>query len=545
MAVLMECKNICMEYGEDIILKNINLCIKEGERLGIAGCNGTGKTTLVNIMCGAIKPSSGKAVFYKDNLSIGYMKQSVDYNDDKNMNLSCGEKTMKALNEVFYGKHDILVLDEPTNHLDYDGVNYIIKKINSFKGTVIIISHDRYVLDQCAERIIELENGIAHEYKGNYSFYRKVKIAEYENTLKLYIEQEKIKQKINNEIEQTKSWSSKAHREARAKAIETGNKFGGKEHNRAKAKRMDKQIKSRIKRLEKIRIDGIEKPEEEAKVYFELQEGRKKGSIAVYGKDVSKSYGNKTIFEKSSFYIRQCEKVGLLGKNGCGKSTLIKALLGMEDYNGELYLSKAGTVGYLSQDVIDLNEESTIIDLFHINNNRDMGTIRMKLDLLGFHNESIYKKVKCLSMGERMKVKLLLMIQKNCDILILDEPTNHIDIHVREQLEEILENFKGTLILVTHDRYMMEKVCHKLLVFKDKKINRYEYGLKEYFKREEHKSCNKNKNSNEKKHEEEHRILIDNRITYVLSQLSMCKKDSEEYKEFEKEYNDLLKEKKL
>ena len=474
-------------------------------------------------------------------MKIGYMKQSSDYND-KISTLSCGERTKKELNEVIYGKNDVLILDEPTNHLDYDGVNYIIKKINEFKGTVIFISHDRYFLDQCAERIIELEKGVSHEYEGNYSFYRKVKQAEYENQLKLYNEQEKVKQKINDQIEQTKNWSSKAHRESRIKAIETGNKFGGKEYNRVKAKRMDRQIKSRIKRLEKIEIDGVKKPEEEAKVFFELNEGRKKGNIAVNAKDVSKLYGNKVIFHRSSFYIKQCEKIGLFGKNGCGKSTLIKALLGEIDYEGELYLSKAKEVGYLSQDVIDLNEESSIIQLFDVNNNKEMGYIRTKLDLLGFHNESIYKKVKYLSMGERMKVKLLLMIQKNCDILILDEPTNHVDIHVREQLEEILENFNGTLILVTHDRYMMEKVCDKLLVFENKKIKRYEYGLKEYLLKSD------NKGSNEKideKNNKEHKMLIESRITYILSRLSICRKDRQEYKDLEREYKELIQQKKL
>lgn len=215
----------------------------------------------------------------------------------------------------------------------------------------------------------------------------------------------------------------------------------------------------------------------------------------------------------------------------------------MTDYHGELYLSNSKTVGYLSQDVIDLDEESTIIDLFHINNNREMGIIRTKLDLLGFHKNSVYKKVKYLSMGERMKIKLLLMIEQNCDILILDEPTNHIDIHVREQLEEILEEFKGTIILVTHDRYMMEKVCNKLLVFENKEIRRYEYGIKDYLDHKEHeKSENNSKVNNNIK---EQQILLDSRISYVLSKLSICKKDSDEYKDFEREYNDLMKKQKL
>lgn len=544
MAVLLECRNICMEYGDDIILKDINLYVKEGEKLAIAGSNGGGKTTLVNIICGLQEQTSGKVIFHRDNAHIGYMKQSCDFNDDEKLGeLSCGEKTKKAFNKVLYGNHDLLILDEPTNHLDFEGVEYIIKKINNFKGTVIMISHDRYFLDKCAERIIELENGSAHEYEGNYSFYRKVKQEEYENALKLYNEQEKVKAKINSEIAQTKTWSSKAHKEARAKAIETGNKFGGKEFNRAKAKRMDKQVKSRIKRLEKMKTDGIAKPEEEAKVFFELRGGKKRGNIAVYGKDVSKSYGSNVIFQDSSFYIRQGEKAGLFGKNGCGKSTLIKSLFGEIDFDGELYLSKSGTVGYLSQDIIDLDEDCSIIDFFEAANNKDMGIIRTKLDLIGFHGDSIYKKAGCLSMGERMKVKLLLMIQKNCDILILDEPTNHIDIHVREQLEEILEDFSGTLLLVTHDRYMMEKICDKLLVFKDKRITRYEYGLEEYLKSQEKSSGISRGECNNKRNKEETRMLLESRISSVLSSLCMCSKDSREYEELEKEYNRLLKEK--
>ncbi|WP_294407406.1 ABC-F family ATP-binding cassette domain-containing protein [uncultured Clostridium sp.] len=515
MALLLECRNICMEYGDDIILKDINLYVKEGEKLAIAGSNGGGKTTLVNIICGLKEPTSGMVIFHCDNADIGYMRQSYDFSDDgKVSQMSCGEKTKKVFNNILYGKHDVLILDEPTNHLDYEGVEYIIRKINDFKGTVIMIFHDRYFLDKCAERIIELENGAAHEYEGNYSFYRKVKQEEYENTLKLYNEQEKVKAKINNEIVQTKNWSSKAHKEARKKAIETGNKFGGKEFNRAKAKRMDKQVKSRIKRLEKIKTDGIVKPQEEAKVFFQLNQARTRGNIAVYGKDVSKSYESNIIFQDSSFYIRQGEKAGLFGKNGCGKSTLIKALLGETDFDGELYLSKSGTVGYLSQDVIDLDEGCSIIDFFEADNNKDMGIIRTKLDLLGFHGDAIYKKAGCLSMGERMKVKLLLMIQKNC----------------------------GTLLLVTHDRYMMEKICDKLLVFKDKRIARYEYGLEEYLKSKEKSSGisrDKSRNTEEKK------MLLESRISCVLSALCMCSQGSREYKELEKEYNELLKQKNM
>lgn len=434
--------------------------------------------------------------------------------------------------------YNLLVLDEPTNHLDYAGVAYLIKQIKIFKGTVIIISHDRYFLDQCVTYIIEIENHKAVEYNGNYSWYRKKKQEDFENSVRLYEDQEKIKNKINMQIAELEGWSSKAHRESRRKAIETGNKFGGKEHNRVKAKKMDNQIKSRIKRLEKLQVEGLEKPKEEEKVLFQIKESKKIGAVVVEAKDISKRFDKKILFEKSSFYIKHGEKIGVYGPNGCGKTTFIKTLLGKMEVDGEIYISSTRKIGYISQDVIGLDEESKVIELFNAENRQELGQLRTKLNLIGFSADMLERKVKYLSLGERMKLKILLMIQEQCEVLILDEPTNHIDLHVREQLEETLRNYNGTIILVTHDRYMLEKICDKLLVFSDKKILRYEYGIHEYLNRfEEKKKKDKNK---ERKNEFEERILLENKITYILSCLSNCTIGSDEYKRLDEEYNMLI-----
>ncbi|SUQ51313.1 putative ABC transporter ATP-binding protein YheS [Clostridium neonatale] len=537
MTVLMESKNLSKEYSKNVIFNKIDFKIKLGETIGIVGSNGTGKTTLANIICGKIEPTSGEIIWYKNNVKIGYMKQATEY-EDLESTLSGGEKTKKLLNDVIHRDYNFLVLDEPTNHLDYLGVAYLVKEIKKFNGTIIIISHDRYFLDQCVTRIIEIENQKITEYNGNYTYYRKKKQEDYENAVHLYVEQEKIKNRINMQIEELEGWSDKAHRESRKKAIETGNKFGGKEYNRVKAKKMDNQIKSRIKRLEKMKVEGLEKPKEEEKVLFQIKESKKIGAVVVEAKDISKSFDKKILFEKSSFYIKHGEKIGIYGPNGCGKTTFIKALLGKMDVDGDLYISPTRKIGYISQDVIGLNEECSIIELFNFENRQELGQLRTKLNLIGFNAEMLDRKVKYLSLGERMKLKIILMIQEQCEVLILDEPTNHIDLHVREQLEETLRSYNGTIILVTHDRYMLEKICDKLLVFNNKKIIRYEYGIHEYLNNiEKNKKKDKDKKS---KNKLEEKILLENKITYILSCLSSCTIGSEEYKRLDEEYNSLI-----
>ena len=350
-----------------------------------------------------------------------------------------------------------------------------------------------------------------------------------------YIEQEKVKEKINNQIAELKKWSNKAHKEAGKKAIKTGNKVGGKQFNRAKAKKMDAQVKSKIKRLQKLQVEGVDKPKEEGYIVFNGTSAGKIGSVVLEAKDISKAYDNKVLFNKSSFYIKQGEKVGVYGPNGCGKTTLIKAILGQEEIEGEINISSSRKIGYISQDILDINEEISIIEAFKINSRKELGKLRSDLALIGFDAESLNKKIKYLSLGERMKIKLLLLIRESYEVLILDEPTNHIDLHVREQLESVLDRYNGTIILVTHDRYMMEKICDKLLVFENKEIKRYEYNFSEYLEKINEKNEKKNMNRAEEN------LIIDNRITCIISELSITNKDSVRYKELEKQYNELIK----
>ena len=537
MTVIMKCKDISKEYGDKVILKNINLDLKLGEKVGIVGENGADKTTLVNIITGNSVATSGEVIWYKEGIKVGYMKQATDYTNLQS-SLSGGERTKALLKSIIYGDFNLLILDEPTNHLDYEGVSWLIKKVNEFKGTIIIISHDRYFLDKTVNKVIEIEDKEVKIYNGNYTAYRDKKKKNFQAQMHAYIEQEKVKEKINNQIAELKKWSNKAHKEAGKKAIETGNKVGGKQFNRAKAKKMDAQVKSKIKRLQKLQVEGVDKPKEEGYIVFNGISSGKIGSVVLEAKDISKAYDNKMLFNKSSFYIKQGEKVGVYGPNGCGKTTLIKAILGQEEIEGEINISSSRKIGYISQDILDINEEISIIEAFKINSRKDLGKLRSDLALIGFDAESLNKKIKYLSLGERMKIKLLLLIRESYEVLILDEPTNHIDLHVREQLESVLDRYNGTIILVTHDRYMMEKICDKLLVFENKEIKRYEYNFSEYLEKISEKK--------EKKiNRAEENLIIDNRITCIISELSITNKDSVRYKELEKQYNELLNKRKL
>jgi macrolide transport system ATP-binding/permease protein len=570
MTMLLNCKDISKDYGDKTVLKNISFDIAEGERIGLVGLNGAGKSTLVNIICGILNNDEGRLLWYKKNVNIGYLKQEEGYSESLSLeegsegflnissrlglsklynwdierlkNLSGGEKTKLALAKIYSKNPDFLILDEPTNHMDYKGVEWLIRELKNFKGTVLIISHDRYFLDNTVNRILEIEAGIMNSYNGNYSFYRAEKRRRHEAQLQAYEIQEEAKRKISEQIETLKNWSAKAHRDAPAKAAAAGNKKGGKEFLRTKAKKMDIQIKSRIKRLEKIKIEGVEKPKEERKTYFSLQMEKGSACRVIEASSITKGYKGKQLFKNSSFYIGRGEKIGLFGDNGCGKTTLLKVLLGSEVLqDGNIFVSSSLKIGYLSQDTGEIDGGKSVLELFEFNSREEKGRIQTMLYNMGFEEAMLLQKVSTLSLGEVTRLKLSKLIIEQCNLLILDEPSNHLDIHGREQLEEVLEAYEGTVILVSHDRYMLERLCSKLLVFKGGIIKRLEYGLKEYLARQESSLKKEEVNRNL----EEERLLLDNKIALVLGELCSCKKDTEEYKELDQKYIELTARKRL
>lgn len=534
MSVLVKCEKVTQTYGERIILDAIDWEILEGEKVGIVGNNGCGKSTLLEIIAGELIPTKG-GCFWEKHCSVAYMHQIADKSRQEHT-LSGGEYTKKKLREVLYQKHQFLLLDEPTNHLDQDSMKWLIKEIQKDHATMLIVSHDRYFLDQCVDRIIEIEEGKIRSFAGNYSFYQKEKERLYQSQLHAYEVQEKRKEKIEAEIVNLKGWSQKAHHEARAKAIETGNKFGGKEHNRAKAKKRDRQVASKIKRLEAMIEEGVEKPAEAQKISFSLLETPKGNRRVIEAKNLSKAFGEHVLFKDSQFYINRGEKVGIYGPNGCGKSTLIKAIMGELVVEGELFVSQTAQIGYMSQDISDIDPILTVETYLDLSGQKAIQIAREKLIQMGFEREQFTQCVGTLSRGQQMKLKLLKMILKACPLLILDEPTNHMDLHVRETLESVLESYEGTLILITHDRYMMERICDRLLVFHRQTIKRFEGTLKEYEEKQQKPVM--------KKELEKQKLELEHRLSYLLGQLCMLRAGSEAYLKVEEEYEKLLAQKK-
>jgi len=591
MTVLLSCRGIKKEYGDVTILKDVNFDIAIGDRVGLVGINGAGKSTIANIIYGCLKNDGGSLLWYKKDIEVGYLHQSSKYSqksaitevkakdneygysenteefkedfyqisselgmkkvssweEERLSNLSGGERMKLALANIWALNPDFLILDEPTNHLDYQGVQWLIEELKKYRGAVLIISHDRYFLDKTINKIIEVKEGKTDTYNGNYSFYREEKQRRYESQLHQYEIQESTKAKIKEEIDRLGQWSDKAHRDSRKKERAS---LGKKEYFRMKAKKKDKQIKSRIKRLEKIEVTGVEKPQEDRGIDFEFREVTAKGTRIIEGRSIKKAYGERVLFMDSSFYVKRGEKVGIFGPNGCGKSTLLRILLGEETLDkGELFISSTVEKGYLSQETIDVDKDSKVIELFHITSREEGGRIRTLLANMGFDEKMINNPLSSLSLGELTRVRMTKLILKNQDLLILDEPLNHLDIYSREKLEEALLDYNGTIVVVSHDRYMLQNLCDVLLVFKDSKIVRVSGTAKEYLEDIEDKKQNKVKESKidaeVKRNREEERMIIENEIAFVLGEFTKFAPGTKEYEDLDKKFKELIEKRKL
>jgi macrolide transport system ATP-binding/permease protein len=559
---IVKVRELSKSFVDRKILDNIQFDIKNGERIGLVGYNGTGKTTLANILFGKIMPDKG-IIEKSSELKIGYLLQSIDYElndfqeflendlllhtsqlgltkvtewEEKRLDhLSGGEKLKLALSMVWASKPDFLILDEPTNHLDIKGIEWLISELKEFQGPVLIISHDRYFLDMTVTRVFELENGKVHFYNGNYSDYRKEKQLRNENQKHQYTVQKRYKENIEKQMEQLKNWSDKAHRDSTKQGSASERRqLGFKEFHRVKAKKIDNQVKSKMKRLQsELEKNKVEKPVEEGKVRFQFDSHGKRGKRIIEADMLSKSFDNRTLFQNSQFYINHGERIGLIGKNGCGKTTLIRMILGEEPVtDGELWRSESLKIAYLSQDVQDLPEGKWAIEALGFTDKQDIFRARTLLANLGLKEELITKPTGTLSLGERTRVKLVDLLMKEYDVLILDEPTNHLDLPSREQLETTLSEFTGTIITVSHDNYFLNKLCDRLLVFENQSIKRLEMTPEDFL-------YGGRKNKGKK----EDLMVIENRLASILGELSLIDQKDPKYFLLDKEFNDLLKKK--
>ena len=512
--------------GENL-LQGLSFEVQEGERVAILGRNGCGKTTLLRILTGEMDYDDGE-VYINPAKRIGLISQipvfpvgytvedvlrsayapvtaakrkmeelekemasgataeqlklyddlmgrfqsgggyEMDVEIDKICNglgitpeqriqefdsLSGGEKTRMNLARLLLEKTDILLLDEPTNHLDLRSVEWLEGYINAFKGTVLAISHDRYFIDRIAKRVIEIVDGHAEFYSGNYSFYMDEKQARFDLQMKQYEqEQAKLKQ-LGFTVERMKGWCI---------------------NNRTLYRRA-MSIQHRMERIKKT-----EKPKTEKTMRASFGEKDFSGDVVFKTKNLSKSFGERSLFSDVNLNVEGGERIAILGDNGTGKSTFIKCLLGEEDCGGKIQFGPTVKWGYLPQIIHFSHPERTLYDTMLYEKNCTPQVARDRLGQFLFQGEDVFKQVKNLSGGEQSRLRLCMLMDEKINLLILDEPTNHLDIASREWIEAAIEEFEGVLLFVSHDRYFIEKFAERIWLLEDGGIRDFACGYTKY-----------------------------------------------------------------
>ncbi len=508
---IIVCNDISLSYGGDVILEKINFALNSGDKAGIIGVNGAGKSTLFSIIRGKTDTHKGN-VFISSDVKIGCLEQINDahrfncsiyeaavsaysslidlenkinelrlrmengdetvikafveanerfntlggnefrgktksmlakfgfYDSDHNKNaddLSGGQKTKLLLVKLLLSEPDIMLLDEPTNHLDAVACEWLENFIVSSKKTFLIISHDRYFLDKTTNKTIEISHGISEMYEGNYSTFREKKKALDEAKLKHYNLQQKEIARLEAFIENQRKWN----REKNIIAAES------------RQKTIDKMVK-------------LEKPKEKEKgISFSIANSGSTVNDVLAVRSLSMSYGNNQLFNNLSFELKRGERLFVIGANGCGKSTLIKILTGREKQNSGVFeLGYNQTVGYYDQEQQLLNQSNTVIDeIWNVYADKTNTEIRSMLARFGFRGDDVFKSISILSGGERARLSIAKMVACGVSLLILDEPTNHLDIDSREMLENALNEYNGTIICVSHDRYFIKNLATAIL----------------------------------------------------------------------------------
>ncbi len=549
--------NLTKFYGANKIFETISFEVKTGERIGLIGKNGCGKTTIMKIIMGKFKESNlnlqgtiedteqvkvGETSYGEEALEdyqtgevnlrkgikVGYLNQIPVYSEDTKAidvirmafqkvfdlkrrlselegmlqissgnalekallsygrltqeyeiaggyeletkinkiteglkindilkqlpfhSLSGGEKTRVILAKILLEEPDILLLDEPTNHLDLETTEWLEGFLKDYKGSVLIISHDRYFLDNVAMKIVELEFSRANIYLGNYSYYVLEKERRFLIDYRNYINQQKKIEQMEKQIERYRIWG-----------------------NMRDSETMFKRAKELEKRLEKIEV--LDKPVLEGrKVRLNQDIANRSGKMVLETEHLSKGFGDTVLLKDIDMKVYYQDSACIIGKNGCGKSTLLKLILGelKPDY-GTVKIGAQVKIGYLPQQVVFEDEDQTILEYFSVLHNITYEAARNQLARVLFFKDDVHKKIRFLSGGEKSRLRLCSLTFEKVNFMILDEPTNHLDIDSREVLEETLNAFEGTLLFVSHDRYFINKVAGKIMSFENNRLITY------------------------------------------------------------------------
>lgn len=518
-----------------VLFDSFQTTIEEIARIGIIGRNGSGKSTLLSIIANELEATNGK-IEWLVAPQIYYVKQEDEgfaadfYSTESNEalskwqvpdgdfgQLSGGEKLKKRLAAAFSSQANVLLLDEPTNHLDQEGQRYLQTQMNAFPGAVFIVSHDRAFLDEVATMIWAIDDEKVHVFHGNYSAYVKWREHEKITAQRAYDKQQKKIARIESQLAELSSWSKKAHKDSTKQE-------GYKEYYRLAAKRMDKQVKSKRRQLEKeLQKEKVEKPKEDLFVSFDIHHESKVGKRVLEVNHFTKRYGNRTLWKDAHFTIQHGEKIALIGGNGSGKTTFLRILLGEESYEGEMWKSPSLKIGYLSQTVFDLPEDKTPAQLFEVETFEKRGKVQTQMHHLGFTKAHWQQPIAKMSMGERVKLKLMLLMNSEMNVLICDEPTNHLDLPSREQLEKVLAAYEGTLFVASHDRYFIEKVTKISLRFNGHQLVKHIAEQRECIQ------------------DDALKLSLETEIQAVLGELSYLKPTDPRYYELDQQFHKLTK----
>lgn len=584
--IMLSCNNVTKTFGVETILENISFSVNEGDKIGIVGVNGTGKTTLFKVITGILPHDRGE-IFTSKNCRLGYLEQNTNFYSEKTIYdevvsvfsdligaeeelrslehqiaslsdkgassgdqlkktmdtygkkyeefeknngysyksevrgtlkglgfsdeemdkpvnvLSGGEKTRVLLAKLLLSKPSFLLLDEPTNHLDADAIEWLEGFLRSYEETIMIISHDRYFLDQSVNRIFEMENKHLTTYNGNYTDYQKQARVNREIRLRQYENQQRDIKKQEESIERLKAYGREKHL---------------------------KRARSKEKMLDKV--DRLEKPQElrkKARFNFVLRHHSGNDVLKVQG--LAKSFDDRKLFEGVDFDLYRGEKVALIGPNGVGKSTLFKIIMGDESQDhGDYKLGQGVDIAYFHQEQKSLNLENTIIDeVWDDNPHMTQTEVRNLLGAFLFEGEDVFKSIRSLSGGERARVAILKLILSRSNLLLLDEPTNHLDIDSKEVLEDALKEYEGTLLTISHDRYFLNTVVDRILVLKPDGVEEY-LGNYEYYQ-------------NKKKQESEKSYLADmeDQVSKTKTQIREERRREKELKKNENKAKKLIK----
>ncbi len=513
-------------FGGNLIFEGISFEIHENDRVGMVGRNGSGKTTIFQLLAGLEAPDTGQ-IHFRKGLKVGYLAQIPEFPEDfvvqdvlmsaftevkgleekmkdleeqmaseKDENvlgklivkygdiqeqftrlggyeieanlmriasgleietmlnqvfskLSGGEKTKVCLGLILLQAPDLLLLDEPTNHLDILAVEWLESFLKDYQGAVVVISHDRYFLDEVVTKVIDLEDGELSVYHTNYTNFLKEKEERLLLEFQAYQEQQKKIKKMKETIKRLREWANQA------------NPPNAGLHRRARS------MEKALERIEKLKRPILDRK----KMGLQFESASRSGKDVIVVKDVSTSFGEKELFRNANMTLHFGERAAIVGQNGTGKSTLLKQILReMPTQKGEILVGGSVRIGYLSQHVSVKDPDQTVIEAFRDEVHVNEGDARHILATFLFYGHAVFRKVNQLSGGERMRLRLAQLMYQNVNLLILDEPTNHLDIESREVLEDALEDYSGTILAVSHDRYFLNKLFEKTFWIRNQNI---------------------------------------------------------------------------